>query len=128
MANPVTTYPRLMHDWLKHEGDALLHRREAVLASGAGNLGTGTVLGKITASGKYKRHVNGATDGTETACAVLLSPADASAADAKCVILTGFAEIVPSELTWDASVNNSTKKNAALAQLDALGIRARNVV
>lgn len=128
MANPVTTYPRLAHDWLKHENDPLLHRREAVLVSGAGNLGTGTVLGKITASGKYKRHVNGATDGTQTAVAILLSPADASAADAKCVIVTGFAEIVASELTWDSSVNDATKKNAALAQLDALGIRTRSVV
>lgn len=128
MTNPVTTYPRLAHDWLKHENDPIIHRREAVIASGAGNLATGTVLGKITASGKYKRHVNGASDGTETAVAILLSPADASAADAKAVIVTGFAEIASAELTWDASVDNNTKKNAALTQLDALGFRTRRVL
>lgn len=127
MTNPVSTYPRLAHDWLKHEGDRMLHRKEAVIASGAGDLATGTVLGKITASGKYKKHVNGASDGTETAVAVLLSPADASAADAKAVIVTGFAEIAPLELTWDTSVNNSTKKNAALAQLETLGFRTRRL-
>jgi len=113
----VATYPRLAHDWLKHENDPQIHRETVVVASGAGNLLTGTVLGKITASGKYKRHVNGAEDGTETAVAVLLSPVDATSADGKAVIVTGFAEIAPAELTWDASVDTNNKKNAALAQL-----------
>jgi hypothetical protein len=124
----VAEYPRLAHDWLKHESDPQLHRETVVIASGAGNLKTGTVLGRVTSSGKYKRHVNGASDGTETAVAILLSPADASSADAKAVAISGYAEIAPAELTWDASVDTNNKKNAALAQLATRFFRTRRLV
>jgi hypothetical protein len=121
-------YPRLGHDWLKHELDPRLFRDTVTIASGAGNLKTGTVLGLITASGKYKRHVNGASDGTQTAVAILLSPADATSADVKAVIVTGHCEIAAAELTWDASVDNGTKRNAALAQLLTKNFQQRALV
>ncbi len=225
MANPIATYPKLRHDWLKHEHDAKLYRREVTLLSGAGDLITGTVLGKITkaavssaaksggntgngtlsldgttpklagakpgvyavrcvsgatngglfqiadpdgnvighyvvgaaafavqikftiadgstdfvagdgfdvtiaaGSGKWKKHISGAVDGTETAAGILLDGRDATSADAKAVIVDGPAEIASLELTWDASVDDNTKKNAALAQLAALGIQTRRLV
>lgn len=40
---------KFAHDWLKHELDPQLHRRAGTIASGAGKVTTGTVLGKITA-------------------------------------------------------------------------------
>ena len=44
---PVTaTYPRLSSEWLKHETDPQMGRKVITLVSGAGNLPTGTVLGK----------------------------------------------------------------------------------
>lgn len=47
MAN--TVFPKVGHDWLKHELDRFLHRRAGVIASGSGKVGSGTVLGKIVA-------------------------------------------------------------------------------
>lgn len=124
----VATYPVLSSDWLRHELDARLNREEVTIVAGAGILPTGTVMGKISASGKYKRHVNGAGDGTQTAVAVLLNAVDASGGtDVKGVLVTGNAEIVALSLSWDASVNDNTKKNAALAQLATLGFKTRPV-
>lgn len=51
-----------------------------VLATGQ-NLSRGTVLGKITASGKYVKSLSDATDGSETPDAVLSEDCDATAAD-----------------------------------------------
>lgn len=121
----VATAPRYSGDWLRHELDPRLYREEVTIASGAGALKTGTVLGKVTASGKYVPHVNGAVDGTEAAARVLLHAVDATSADATAVVVMGNAEIVAQELVWDASVDNQGKKDAALAQLAALGFKVR---
>ena len=124
----VSNYPTLSGDWLRHELDSRLNREEVTIVAGAGVLPTGAVLGKITASGKYKRHVNGASDGTQTAVAVLLNAVDASGgSDVKGVIVTGQAEIVALALSWDASVNENTKKNSALASLATLGFKTRQL-
>jgi len=51
------------------------------VASGEGALVAGTVLGKITASGKYGAYDDGAADGTEVASRILAYDVDATAAD-----------------------------------------------
>ena len=56
-----------------------------VVTIDAGQLEPGTVLGKITVGGKYVAHDPDATDGSETAVAVLWGKADASAGDAPAV-------------------------------------------
>lgn len=120
----VTHYPKHSSEWLKHELDPILYRGQVVIPASTGNLITGTVMAKVTASGKWVPHVNGAADGTEDAAGVLLHGVDASGgSDVNAVIVTGEAQIAPVELTWHASVDNSTKKNAALAQLAALGFK-----
>lgn len=53
------------------------------IASGAGVLTTGTVLGKITASGKFKAYQDGASDGSEVAKLILAEDVDATSADVK---------------------------------------------
>jgi len=124
----VANYPTLSSDWLRHELDPRLYREEVTILAGAGVLPTGAVMGKITASGKYKRHVNGAADGTQTAVAVLLNAVDASGGtDVKGVVVTGQAEIVALALSWDASVNDNTKKNAALTSLASVGFKTRQL-
>lgn len=225
MANPVSTFPKLRQDWLKHEHDSKLYRREVTILAAAGDLITGTVMGKITlgaassaaksggntgggsltldvttpilagakpgvytvrcvtvvanggvfevrdpsgaqiglysiggaafasqikfamadsgtdfalgdgfditiaaGSGKWKKHVAGAVNGTEVAAGILLDGRDVSGgSDVKGVIVDGPAEVVSLELTWDSSVDDSTKKNAALAQLALLGIVTRRL-
>jgi hypothetical protein len=47
----VSTYPKLSGDWLRHEKDARLNRKQVTILSGTGNLVTGAVLGKITVAG-----------------------------------------------------------------------------
>jgi hypothetical protein len=47
------------------------------------NLSKGALLGIITASGKYAPYTVGASNGTQTACAILTVDADARTADAK---------------------------------------------
>jgi len=51
------------------------------IASGAGILPRGTVLGKITASGKYIKSASAASDGSQVPSAVLVDGVDATAAD-----------------------------------------------
>ena len=67
--------------------------REAVTIA-AGTLAPGTVLGRITVGSKYATHDPDASDGTETAVAVLWDKADASAGDAPAVAIVRGPAIV----------------------------------
>ena len=69
------------------------YTRETVTIA-AGTLEPGTVLGRITASGKYAAHDPAAVDGTETAVAVLWGKADASAGDASAVAVVRGPAVV----------------------------------
>ena len=56
------------------------------IVSGSGQLVKGTVLGKVTASGKYAPYSNANSDGTETAKLILAEdPDDATSADVNSV-------------------------------------------
>lgn len=55
---------------------------QITVASGAGVLTRGTVLGRITASGKYIKSVASANDGSQTPVAILADAVDATSADA----------------------------------------------
>lgn len=125
----VTTFaePVNISDVIKMEAEGTYCRELVTIVSGAGVLAIGTVLGKITASGKYKAHVNGAVDGTEVARAILIDSVDATAADQLqvVVIARGPAEARAQSLKWDASVNTQPKKDAAIAQLTTIGIVVR---
>jgi hypothetical protein len=52
----------------------------------AGNLAVGSVLGKITATGKYILCDSGAADGSEVAQCILAEAADATGGDVNAVI------------------------------------------
>jgi len=86
---------------------------EIIVVSGSGKLAPGTVLGKITASGKFAPHDAAAVDGSETAAAILFHPVDATAADAKSVATTnGPASILDSEacgLIWKDGIADADK-------------------
>jgi hypothetical protein len=98
--------------------------REAVTIA-AGTLEPGTVLGRITASGKYAAHAPAATDGTETAVAVLWGKADASAGDVTAVaVLRGPAIVNRHDLVF-AGTPAEAEIAAAHAALKAAGILVR---
>ncbi len=62
------------------------HAEKETLLTGT-NYEAGTLLGKITASGKYTTSLTASNDGSEVPVAVLLEPVDASGGDADGIIL-----------------------------------------
>lgn len=120
------TYPKLSHDWLKHETDRAISRDVGVIKGTAGKLNTGTVLGQITATKKLVPCNLAAEDGSQTPFAILKDYTDASgAADVKAVVIVGFAEVVMAELTFHASFDTLQKKRDAMAVLAAKHIKSR---
>ena len=87
----------------------------------------GTILGKITASGKYVRHAAGATDGSEDEAGVLyetLANTTVSAVDSESVSFARDAEVNGSELTYEVGADAAQITASNLA-LKALGIIVR---
>jgi hypothetical protein len=78
--------------------------RRTILANAGAARAAGTVLGRITASGKLDQYVAGHMDGTEVASAILLEDVAASASDS--VVLVGYAGVY---------------RDAALTGIDAAG-------
>ena len=102
------------------------YTNEAITVLLGTNYKSGAVLGKITASGKYKLAVVGAVDGSAVAVAVLLNPADATLADATGIILARGPVIVSkAALVFDASVNTAPLTATKHAELTAVGIVPR---
>ena len=116
----------------KHAGGFLVwevlrdYTRETVtIASGAGKLEPGTVLGKITTGGKYTVLTPGASNGSQNAAGILWVGVDATDADAAgVVILRGPAIINRHELVWPEGATEA-QITAATTALAALGILLR---
>ena len=110
-------------DWLVFEecGIARYSRENIVVVAGSGPLPTGTVLGKITANGKYGVYDNAGTGGVEVAAAILAEPVDATTVDQAAAGVVRFAKVAPGGLTWKASLTDPDK-TAGLADLAANGI------
>lgn len=88
-----------------------------VTVAGAVALGSGTLLGKITATGKYIKYLDGASDGSQAVAAILLNPLAGVNGDYKCAVFVRDCEVIGSMLTGsDAN---------GLADLKALGIIVR---
>jgi hypothetical protein len=87
------------------------------VAAGGGLMVAGTVLGMITASGKYKLHDNQtpAADGTQNASAILMDDCDATA-DVSVAAVTRLAEVKGAQLTWKATIS-APNKILGIAQL-----------
>jgi hypothetical protein len=116
-------------DLLKYELNANYCRETVTLKSGT-NYALGSVLGKITASGKHRlspaAEVVG-DEGAETAVAVLIEAVDASAADKTgLVIARGPTIVSKAALVFDASVDQLAEKSAKHAQFASAGIIARD--
>jgi hypothetical protein len=110
---------------LSEDDEGRLSRDNVVIASGAGKLLPGTVLGKITASNKFVSSPATAADGSEVAVAILIGPVDAISADVTAVAVARHAEVNRFGLLYDASVDDDTKKSVKWAELRAAGIVVR---
>jgi hypothetical protein len=118
---PPITEGRYASDWLKAEShNSGYSREEVIVVSGAGKLVSGTVLGKITASGKYKPVTVAASDGSQNAAGILLNPVDATSADAAAVIIARDAIVVQQGLVYGADVDTAPERLAVQNALRAL--------
>lgn len=121
---PVLAEPLNLGDLLKYEAPNLYSRDRVTVTSGQ-NLPLGTVLGIVTASGKYKQIDPSAEDGTQVAAAVLLQACDATLADCDDGLVVARHSIVADHaLAWPDAITNA-EKLTALAQLKALGMLVR---
>ncbi|MBX9873331.1 MAG: head decoration protein [Beijerinckiaceae bacterium] len=105
-----------------------ISRDTVTILSGSGVLDPGTVLGRVTASGKFKPVTAAAEDpatGADVALAVLAYGVDATSADVKAVVVRRLAEVKTSMLVWGVDFDNDAKKQAAIVELAAVNIIAR---
>ena len=122
----VLTQPPTMGDALKYEVNPNYTRETVTLLTGMA-YPVGSVLGRITASGKYKLATSGGSDGAQTASAVLLYAVDASLSDAVgIVVVRGPAIVSRAALAYDGTVDDAAKITTKIGQLAALGIIARD--
>lgn len=86
-------------EFLISESSGTRSRDEITIAAAAGKMVAGTVLGKITASGKYTAYSNAASDGTEVAAGILYSGVEDLAVDQKAVMFGRDCEVAEIRLT-----------------------------
>lgn len=118
---------------VKHEYEpAMAYCREQVTlneAAGA-TYPIGTVLGKVTATGKYKRVEASAVDGSQTAVAVTIEDVTVVAATDKKVLVLARGPVMVSKaaLAFGASVDTNAELLAAYAQLATVGILVQDTI
>lgn len=124
----MTTMANTIGQFLKYEAPHQNYSRENVTVASGQNLACGTVVGRITASGKIAVYDNAASDGTQTAVGVLYAAVDASAGDKPGVIIARHAIVVDkANLVWKAAMSEGDK-DAGIADLKAAGILSRATV
>lgn len=94
-----------------------LSRQSVTIVSGSGVVQPGTVLGRITASGKYKQYTVGASDGSQNAVAILGELVDATSADKTAGAIVRLAEVNTAALQWGATVTTQPHRDAAYTSL-----------
>ena len=126
---PVLTMAPTLGDLLKFELNASYCRESVTLKAGTSYL-LGAVLGRITATGKYRlapaAEVVG-DEGAEAALAVLIEAVDATGGDKTgLVVARGPAIVSKAALVFDASVDQPAETAAKHAELAAAGIVPRD--
>ncbi|MEW6460381.1 MAG: head decoration protein [Pseudomonadota bacterium] len=107
----VKTETRRAGDFILSEANGTLSRENGVIA--LGTLVPGTVLGQITASGKYVELDPDATDGSEDAAGVLYG--HASGTDVPAVVVKRLAEVRADMLVWPTGISTPNQTAALLA-------------
>lgn len=84
----------------------------------------GTVLGKVTATGKYKIAVETAVDGSKVGAAIVLEDKSVAAnTDTKVLALVrGPAIVSKAALLLDATYDTQAKKDAVYAAFETIGV------
>lgn len=126
----MTTFTEGRHagEFIHSEAEAGRSRDNVIIPAGTGVVEPGTVLGKVTASGKFVPSTATSvteTAGAQTALAVSINRVDATSADVKAAVISRAAQVKGFALKYDPSVNDPAKVAAKVAQLVAAGIIVR---
>ena len=105
-------------------------RKVATVNDAAQTMVLGTVLGIVTATGKYKVSKATASDGSEVAAAVVVRETAVPAATDTGVLVMHRGPCVLSKaaLVLDATIDTDAEKAAVYAALEARGIQINNAV
>jgi hypothetical protein len=121
---PAIQEPDNLGDLLKYEAPNLYSRDVATVVAGQ-NLVLGTVVGRETATGKFKTLDPVATDGTEVAAGVIAADVDATLIDRDdALLIARHAIVARSALVWPAGIT-PTEQAAAITQLETRGVLVR---
>ena len=114
-------------DLLKYEAPNLYSREQVTVVAGQ-NLELGAVVGRITATAKFKVFDPAATDGSELPAGILLGACDATLIDRDDALLLARHGMVASHaVVWPAGLTVE-QKTTALAQMSSLGVLVRQGV
>jgi hypothetical protein len=118
---PVLTQGYLTGEYLVSEAPGM-RSRDAVTVTVTGGvaLPSGTVLGKITATSKFVKYSDAASDGSQTAAAILYEGCPGTNGDYKRTVHNIDCEVIGAVLNGGAGVDANGK-----ADLLALGIKVR---
>lgn len=125
----MTTLTESNRNWefLVSENNGDFSREQIVLNSGQ-NLRSGTVLGRITATGRFTILNPAQTDGSQNAAAILGPATDATAGNTRTAGIVGgpgvSVEVNSRLLVWPGGITGP-QQTAAIAALLALGIKTR---
>lgn len=91
----------------------------------AGTILAGTVLGKVTATGKYKRAVETASDGSKVFGGIVKNDVTVAGATDTTVLVyfRGPMGMKKAGLTLDATYDDATKKGVVYTAMEAAGIQ-----
>jgi hypothetical protein len=121
---PLKSEGNYLGDLVKYEEPLQKYSRETVTVISGQNLTLGTVVGKITASGKVTILAPAAVDGSQNAYGVLIEDVDASAADKLSTVIRREASLADSKIVYPGGIT-APQKATALSQLEAVGITVR---
>lgn len=122
----IATEKARLSNLVKYEEGGLNYfsRDEVTILSGQ-TVNIGSVLGKVTASGKYVLSDADAVDGSEVAVAVCLQNLGTVAADTAGIVMVRDAILSDQALVWHAN-NDAGEITTAIAELETKGILVRS--
>lgn len=128
----ISTSLHTISNVVKHEygADYAYCRKLVTVNDTAGTLAIGTVLGKVTADGKYKRAVQTAVDGSAVAAAIVASAKTIPGTTDTQVLVyfRGPMGVSKGGLVLDATYDLDAEKAVVYASLEDLGIQCLDTI
>lgn len=128
IATELYRYSNLVKEELWHEKGYCT--KQVIVNDAAATLALGTVLGVVTATGKYKVAVETAVDGSKVGAAIVVEAITIPATtDTKVLVMyRGPAEVSKGALVISSTYDNATKLGVLYADLEAKGIQVSDAV